>query len=145
LSSHDEKFPAYWGEEKEWLVDVVMLPAFDPDSLAETLDSIGNFLAFSMATETRMLALVIDPDVPTYALWFSFSSQKQREEFLQMVRDDGYADPDEEDCFYPPNSLEDLKDLRPIGEVFPKDQIDHIMALALMTSNSMGIKPRFMT
>jgi hypothetical protein len=137
VSSHDDKFPPYWREEKEWLVNVVMLPAFDPDGLVQALDSIGNFLAFSMATETRMLALVIDPDVPTYELWFSFSSQKQREEFLQMVLDDGYADPDEEYCFNPPNNLEDLKNLRPISEVFPKDQIDYIMALALMTLKSM--------
>lgn len=144
VSTHDDKFPAYWEEEKEWLVEVVLLPAFDPDGLAENLDWIGKLLAFSMATETRMLAVVSDPDVPTYELWFSFSSQKQTQEFLQMVRDDGYADPDEENCFEPPNSLEVLADLRPIGEVFPKDQNDHITALALMTLNTMGNEPKFM-
>jgi len=144
VSSNDDKFPAYWKEEKEWLVEVVLLPAFDPDGLAENLDWIGKLLAFSMATETRMLAVVSDPDVPTYELWFSFSSQKQKQEFLQMVRDDGYADPDEENCFEPPNSLEVLADLRPIGEVFPKDQNDHITALALVTLNTMGIEPKFL-
>jgi hypothetical protein len=139
VSSHDDKFPAYWKEEKEWLVEVVLLPAFDPDGLAEYLDWIGRVLAFSMATDTRMLAIVGDPDVPTYELWFSFNSQRQKQEFLQMVREDGFADPDEEDCFDPPNSLELLADLRPIR--VPKDQNDHITALALMTLTAMGIEP----
>jgi hypothetical protein len=88
-------------------------------------------LAFSMATDTRMLALVSDPAVPTYELWFSFGSQEQKQEFLQMVRNDGYADPDEENCFDPPGNLEDLTDLRPISDVFPKDQSDHIRAVCV--------------
>jgi hypothetical protein len=58
-----------------------------------------------------------------------------------MVRDDAYADPDEENCFDPPVSLKDIADLRPIALVFPKDQCDHITAIAMQTMKSMGIEP----
>jgi len=124
-ANNDDGFNPYWTDERDWLVEVVLLPKDDPEH-----------------TNTRMLAVVGDPTLPTYELWFSFAGDTQKQAFLQMVRDDGYADPDEEGCFDPPETLNDLADLRPIALVFPQNQRDHISALAVATMSSMGIEPR---
>lgn len=134
--SKDDGFEAYWLNEKDWLVDIVGL--FGPFD-QEQLDYIGRLFAFSLATDARFLAQIGDPEGPRYELWFSFNSDNQKQKFLQMVRDDGYADPDEETCFFAPSSLGDLPDLRPIAKVFPKAQCDHIMAVATATAAMMAL------
>jgi hypothetical protein len=142
-SSNDDGFDPYWMNETDWLVDVVGLPEDAlPDDMEVSLDYIGRLFAFSVATDTRMLAQVGNPEMTTYELWFSFSSEKQKQEFLTLVRDDGYADPDEEACFFVPPSFDDLADLRPIALVFSRHQSDHITAIALQTMISMGIEEK---
>src|SRR5215469_9170563 len=89
-----------WMGETDWLVQVVMTSEDDPD-LDETLDFVGRLFAFALSTDTRMLAQLGGPDDPdegTYELWFSFKSDGHKQRFLQMVRDDGYVDPDDEFC-----------------------------------------------
>jgi len=69
---------------------------------------------------------------------FSFTDDNQKRRFLNLVRDDGYADPDDpDDGFSPPASLKDLPDLRPISLIFPKDQEAHIRAIAEPTMAKM--------
>jgi hypothetical protein len=97
-----------------------------------------------MTHYTRMLAVVGDPQIPAYELWFSFTGQGQKQQFLQLIRDDGYADPDDEHCLDAPDRLVDVFGLRPISEVFPEDQQEHILVLALMTLKCMGIEPKLM-
>jgi hypothetical protein len=55
-----------------------------------------------------------------------------RQEFLQLVREDGYADPDEEAIFMVPTH-DEIKDARPIGLVFPEQQANIITAVGMMT------------
>lgn len=135
----DDGFGPYWLAETDWLVDVVMMTRDWVESNGESLDYIGRVSAFAAATDTRLLAQIGAPEGPTYELWFSFSSDRQKQKFLQIVRDDGYADPADEDCFFPPASLEDLPGLRPIAQVFPKDQCDRIIDVAAATSMSMAL------
>ena len=127
--------------ETDWLVDIVMMPEGDSER-SESLAYIGRLFAFAIATDTRFLAAVGAPEIPTYELWFSFSSDKEKQRFLQMVREDGYADPDDEACFNPPVNLKDeLAGVRPIAETFPKEQHDYIVAVAMTTAALMGIDP----
>lgn len=139
MRSKDNGFAPPWLDETDWLVDVVMMTRGWAESNGESLDYIGRVSAFAAATDTRLLAQVSDPKGPTYELWFSFSGDGQKQKFLQMVRDDGYADPADEDCFFPPASLDELPGLRPIAQVFPKDQIDRIIDVAAATSMSMAL------
>ena len=140
--SIDDGFEPYWLDEKDWLVEVVMLPS-DEDCTSD-LEYIGKLFAFSNFTNTRTLALVGDPDMPMYELWFSFTDELNKQQFLNLVREDGYADPDEEATLKPPSSLNDLNDLRPLGRVFPKQDLDHIMTVAMITAQALetGAKER---
>lgn len=112
--------------------------------MARVLTTSADCQLFATATDTRLLAQIGAPDGPTYELWFSFGSDGQKQKFLQMVRDDGYADPDDEDCFFPPPNLEDLPGLRPIAQVFPKDHSDRIVDVATVTSVSMSLGKDFL-
>ena len=138
MRKKDDGCSPLWLNETDWLVDIVMLPNDWPEVNGESLDYIGRLFAFAAATDTRIVAQVGDPTVPTYELWFSFTGEEQKQRLLQMVRDDGYADPDDDDCFFLPPTLGDLPDLRPIAEVFPKAQCDRITDVAAVTSATMA-------
>lgn len=85
-----------------------------------------------------MLAVRGDPSWPTYELWFSFINDNEKRRFVNLVRDDGFTDPDDpDDGFSPPGSLKDLPDLRPIGLIFPEDHEVHIRAIAETTMAKM--------
>lgn len=103
-------FEPYWLDEHDWLVEIVMLPN-DEDHVLE-LEYIGKLFAFSNFTNTRMLVLVGDPVMPTHELWFSFTDEASKQDLLDLVRAEGYANPDEETILKPPPSLNDLPDLR---------------------------------
>lgn len=141
MTTHDDSFNAYWTEEKDWLVDVVPLPKDAPaEEHLETVNWIGRVYGFAAFTNTRMLAQVgdADPNFPAYELWFSFDSAEHKQRFLELVRQDGYADPDEQCCFDPPVSLEDLSDLRPPAYVLPKEDMDLITAVAALTMQTLA-------
>lgn len=140
-SNLDDGFPAYWKDETDWLVDVVMVPDDEPKHSELNLDYIGRLFAFALATDTRMLAQVGDPLLNAYELWFSFKNQERKTEFLDLVRGDGYVDPDEDCCFDPPASMDDLNDLRPIGYVFSVAHANHIQLVSLATIEALGIDP----
>jgi hypothetical protein len=129
-----------WEDETNWLVDVVFVDASGDDD-AVTLDYIGRLTAFGLVTNTRSLAQIgsTDPDYPAYELWFSFDSEEHKQQFLELVRKDGHADPDEEGSFDLPASLTDLRNLRPITEVFPKAQAERISTATIITSICLGI------
>jgi hypothetical protein len=101
----------------------------------------GKLLAFSLITNTQMIAKIGDPneDIPAYELWFSFTSPENKQRFLDLVRQDGYADPDEPTTLKEPPVLEDLPHLRPLSYVFPKHIVEHITNIALMVQMSIGV------
>jgi hypothetical protein len=133
--SIDDAFEPYWLDETDWLVTVCMLPddeeGDEEDNLPD-LNWIGRLFGFAYATNTRMLALVGDPDVPTYEILLSFDTPEHRQQFLGLVRQDGYADPDEEETFVVPTH-DEIKDARPIGLVFPEQQAKFITAVGMIT------------
>jgi hypothetical protein len=127
-----DAFEPYWLDETDWLVTVCMLP--DDEDEEETLvelNWIGRLFGFAQSTNTRMLALVGDPDMPAYELLFSFDSPGNRQEFLELVRRDGYANPDEEGAFIVPTH-DEIKNARPIGLVFSEQQANVIVAVGVM-------------
>jgi hypothetical protein len=84
-----------------------------------------------------MLALVGDPEVPTYELLFSFDSPEHKAEFLALVKEDGYADPAEENTFSVPTA-DEIEDARPLGRVFPPDDAEYITNVSVMTMIALG-------
>jgi hypothetical protein len=136
---HDDDFEPYWLDEKDWLVEVITLPKGEDHHSAD-LDYVGKLLAFSLITNTRMIAQIGDPneDYPAYELWFSFTSPENKQRFLDLVRQDGYADPDEEMTLKEPPVLDDLPHLRPLSYVFPKDAMEQITNIAAMVQMSLG-------
>ena len=134
----DDNFEPYWLDEKDWLVEVIMLPK---DKDLDGVEYIGKLLAFSLITNTRMIAQIGDPneDFPAYELWFSFTSPENKQRFLDLVRQDGYADPDEPTILKEPPVLEELPHLRPLSYVFPKDIMEQVTNIALTVQMSMGV------
>jgi hypothetical protein len=138
-------FPPYWNNEKDWLVEcITLLKDDDPEETKETLDYIGRLFAFAFATDTRMLAQSGgDSGSETYELWFSFISEERKSDFLRLIREDGYADPDDDLSFNPPSpaALKGLDDLRPIGSVFPPGQSNYIAQVGTLKLMAMGHDP----
>jgi hypothetical protein len=132
MPTRDDQWVAFWLEERDWLVEVVMVPDDNPEDAAIVLEWIGRVYAFSMATNTRMLAMIGDPDIPSYELWFSFDTENEKQQFLQFIREDGYADPDEENSFQAPPDLADIPRLQMITKVLPEHQLNRIMRAAMV-------------
>ena len=136
---YDDSFEPYWLDEKDWLVEVIMLPK--DEDVSPDLEYIGKLLAFSLITNTRMIAQIGDPneDFPAYELWFSFTTPENKQRFLELVRQDGYADPDEPTTLKEPPVFEDLPPLRPLSYVLPKDAMEQVTNVAAMVQMSMGV------
>jgi hypothetical protein len=126
----DDGIEPHWLDEKHWLVTVVVMSG-SPKVDAPHIDWMGRLSGFAQATDSRMLALVGDPEGPAYELLFSFVSEETKAQFLELVRLDGYADPEDESTFSVPTS-DEIAQARPIGMVFPEEQTDYIVAIATM-------------
>jgi hypothetical protein len=125
-----------WIHEKDWRVEIVMFcQGEDEEGRLMSLDYIGRLFAFAMYTDTRLVAQIGDPDGPAYELWFSFASKAQKQEFFKLVKNDAYADPDDDLSFMIPTELamKDLADLKPLAEVFPEADIQRITAVGIIT------------
>ena len=69
-----------------------------------------------------------------YELWFSFPSEEDKAAFLNLVREDGYANAE---SIKPPATLDDLPLFRPLGRVFSEGAMARILAaVQLMTGES---------
>jgi len=131
--ANDDGFEPFWLDEKDWLVAIAVLSGEEvgEDDL-EDLNWIGRVFGFAQVTNTRMLALVGDPEGPAYELLFSFDSEENKRRFLELVKLDGYADPDEEGAFTIPDYSE-IRDARPLGAVFPEKQAEFIAQVGTIT------------
>jgi hypothetical protein len=129
--SSDNNFEPYWLHEDDWLVTICPLPKdeADPEANLETLNWIGRLFGFATATNTRMLALVGDPELPAYEILLSFDCPENHEEFLRLVEADGYADASE---FTVP-MRDEIAEARPIGSVFPGEQAELITGVGVIT------------
>jgi hypothetical protein len=54
--------PPYWNEKNHWIVLIEFLPRHDVEDRTRTTEAIGHMLAYSQMTDTRMLALIGDPE-----------------------------------------------------------------------------------
>jgi hypothetical protein len=75
-----------WQDETDWLCTVEFLPTDDPEARIFASDIIGYLFGYAHLTNTRSLALVGDSDANAYLLLFSFSSSKEKKQFLELVR-----------------------------------------------------------
>ena len=78
--------PPYWLEESDWIVLIEFLRQDDAEDRAHGTEAIGYMFAYSQMTDTRMLALVGDPQADAYELLFSFSSPANKAEFLRLLQ-----------------------------------------------------------
>ncbi len=77
--------PAYWKNETDWIVLALFLPRDDAEDRMQTAESIGYMMAYAQVTDTRMLALLGDPDADAYELLFSFNSSENKAQFLHLL------------------------------------------------------------
>lgn len=72
-------------------------------------------------------------------------TKTDKRHFLQMVRDEGYANPDDEGEFEAAGAeaLSDLKHLLPLELVFPKEATGKIMASAMMIAVAINVHAPF--
>jgi hypothetical protein len=76
----------HWQDEDDWLCTVEFLPSNDPEGRVFGVDIIGYLLGYAVLTNTRALALVGDPEAGAYELLFSFSTPRNKDQFLNLVR-----------------------------------------------------------
>ena len=134
--SNDDNFEPYWLDEDDWLVTICPLPKDedDPEVNLETLNWIGRLFGFATATNTRVLALVGDPELPAYEILLSFDCTESHDEFLRLVEADGYADASE---FTVP-SRDEIAAARPLGLVFPGEQAELITGVGVITMQGLA-------
>jgi hypothetical protein len=119
-----------WAHESNWLCTIEMIP-HDPEGRASSAINIGHLMGYAIKTNTRMLALVGDPMVPTYELLFSFASPEDRIQFLALVSENEDLRMDEwgDNGFATPSS-EEIADARPIQEILTQDILEQVMLVA---------------
>jgi hypothetical protein len=75
-----------WLKEADWLVLIEFLRRDDEHDRARGAEAMGYMLAYAQRTDTRMLALLGDPEADAYELLFSFNSAKNKAEFLRLLQ-----------------------------------------------------------
>ena len=119
----------YWQDEKDWLCIVEFLPTDNPEARLFAADLIGYLVGYANLTNTRLLALLGDPDASAYELLFSFSSPEEKNEFLNLVCSNEDLGKDYIIELTPPTT-EEIRNARPLGMVLPQDALTHVMFIA---------------
>lgn len=119
----------YWQNEDDWLCTIEFLPGDDPESRLFGADIVGHLVGYAQLTNTRVLALIGDPDASAYELLFSFSSPEEKIEFLNLVRSNEVMGNDYIMEFTPPTT-EEVRNARPLATVLPQDVLTHTMLIA---------------
>jgi hypothetical protein len=129
-TKHKNDFEPYWQNEKDWLCIVEFLPIDDPEARLFAAEIIGYLVGYANLTNTRSLALLGDPDASAYELLFSFSSPKEKNEFLNLVRSNEDMGNDYIIELTPPTT-EEIRNARPLATVLPQDAITYAMLIAV--------------
>jgi hypothetical protein len=122
-------FVPYWLDETDWLCIIEYLPLDSEQERAYGAEAIGYLMGYAQMTNTRMLALLGDPEAQAYELLFSFRSAANKEEFLRLVQSNEITETDP-DLIGPPSRSE-IEDARPIAMVLDEDVIRHATAIAV--------------
>ena len=123
----------YWQYENNWLCTIEFLPGDDPEGRLFGADIVGYLFGYAQLTNTRVLALVGDPDASAYELLFSFSSPEEKSEFLNLVRANEGMGTDYVVEFTPPTA-DEIRNARPLATVLPQDALTHAMLIAAAVS-----------
>jgi len=122
--------PPFWRNEDDWLVVIEFLRRDDDEDRARGTEAIGYMFAFAQMTDTRMLALVGDPEADAYELLFSFSSSANKAEFLRLLQSNDETRC-EDDLILVPRQ-DEIKAAQPIARVLPADVMRQITVIATM-------------
>ena len=109
---------------------IEFLPRDDDKDRARGTEAIGYMFAFAQLTNTRMLALVGDPQEDAYELLFSFSSPARKAEFLSLLQANDETRCGEDMILVP--RQEEIKAAQPIARVLPADVMQQVTIIAAM-------------
>jgi hypothetical protein len=122
--------PPYWRDEDDWIVLIEFLRRDDDEDRARGTEAIGYMFAYAQMTDTRMLALIGDPEGDAYELLFSFSSPENKADFLLLLRSNDATDCEDEEILVPPR--DEILTAQPIARVLPEDVMIQVTAIAAM-------------
>ncbi|MGC2549097.1 MAG: hypothetical protein WA437_02495 [Candidatus Sulfotelmatobacter sp.] len=118
-----------WQDEGDWLCTIEFLRCDDPTGRLFGAEIVGHLFGYAQLTNTRLLALIGDPDASAYELLFSFSSPAEKNEFLKLVRSNEDMGNDYVVEFTPPTA-EEIRNGRPLAMVLPQDALTHALLIA---------------
>ena len=124
--------PPSWGNEDDWIVVIEFLRQDDAEDRARGTEAIGYMFAFAQMTDTRMLALIGDPQADAYELLFSFSSPGNRAEFLSLLQSNDETRCEEDMILVP--RQDEIEAAQPIARVLPADVMQQVTIIAAMLS-----------
>ena len=124
----------YWLDEKDWIVLVEFLSLDDEEDRARGAEAIGYLFGYAQMTDTRMLALVGDPDAGAYELLFSFSSPAMKQRFLKLMQSNEATECEDDDILVPVPS--EIEQARPLAMVLPDDVVQRATVIAIMLIQS---------
>jgi hypothetical protein len=128
-------FTPYWLDEQDWLCIIEFLPRDDEEQRSYGAEAIGYLLGYAQMTDTRMLALLGDPEAQAYELLFSFRSPSQKEAFIALAQSNEITETDPDLMMVPVRS--EIEDARPLAMVLDEDVLRHAtsIAITLMTGS----------
>src|ERR1700691_768735 len=103
--------------------------AMIPEGRLFGADIVGYLIGYAQLTNTRVLALLGDPDASAYELLFSFSSPEEKKVFLSLVRSNEDMGNDYMSEFTSPTT-EKIRNARPLATVLPQDALTDAMLIA---------------
>jgi len=122
--------PAYWKDENDWIVLLVFLPRDDAEDRTRTAEAIGYMMAYAQMTDTRMLALVGDPNADAYELLFSFNSSENKAQFIHLLMSNEETRCEDFEIMIPPQ--EEIDAAQPIARVLPEGVMERVTIIATM-------------
>jgi hypothetical protein len=122
--------PPYWNDERDWIVLIEFLPKDDVEDCTQAAERIGYMLAYAQMTDTRMLALLGDPQADAYELLFSFNSAENKAEFFRLLNSNELSACDDEFIQVPPQN--EIDEAQPIAKVLPEDVVQRVTLIATM-------------
>lgn len=125
--------PPYWQDEDDWIVLLEFLRKDDPEDHARSTESIGYLFAYAQMTDTRMLALVGDPNAGAYELMFSFSYREHKAHFLRLLRSNDATDCGDDEILVPRQN--EIEAAQPVARVLPEDVMRQVTVIATMLFN----------
>jgi hypothetical protein len=124
--------PPFWRNEEDWLVVIEFLRRDDEEDRARGTEAIGYMFAFAQMTDTRMLALVGDPQADAYELLFSFSSPANKAEFLRLFQANEETRCEDDMILVP--RQDEINAAQPIALVLPADVMREVTVIAATLS-----------